>query len=244
MHIQTQDEQQWVVYQDTNIQQALLKAVALAQQLNTTVKIAESFGTSALAEVDLGIQNRPVVAWRRAFISDTVRIYKNFSTVSMLRWLKAVFEEVGDFIFIAVLAGFMQRYGLLLLLMFGHQLGLPPPSSPVILDMSPSGILHVFSPDFDWIMLVMFVITLLVLLHGIYKQSCKHEILMNHQRIQYRISGEVKGSLNFSRRPDFILLTGFDKTSLIIVNEQYKVLEISGLEEDEYDELYEMLLTA
>jgi hypothetical protein len=242
VHIQTKDEQQWAVYQNADIQQALLKAVELAEQLNTHVKIAESFGTGALAEVDLGVHNRAVVAWRRAFISDTVRLYKNFSTLSIFRWIKMILQELGDFIFIAVLAGCMQRYGLFLMVFFGRNLGLAPPSSEVL--ENNSIIVTPFAPEFDWIMLTTFVVTMLVLLHGIYKQNRKYEILMNHQRVQYRIAGELKGSLNFTQRPDYLLLKGFDKTSLIIVNEQYKLLEIKDLEEDEYDELYEMLLTA
>lgn len=244
VHIQTKDGKQWVVYQDANIQQALSKAVKLAKQFNAGVKIAESFGTGSLAEIDLGVQNRLVIAWQRAFISDTIKIYKNLSTVSIFRWIKAIFEELRDFIFIAVLSGFMQRYGLLLLLLFGDSLGLSPPQIETIVVDFRGLWWGVFTPDFDWILVLVFSVTMTVLLHGIYKQSRKHEILMNHRRIQYRISGENKGSLTFSQPPDFILLKGFDKTSLIIVNEEHKVLEIKGLEEDEYDELYQMLLTA
>lgn len=239
VNIQTQDDEQWVVYQNTDIQQALLKAVKLAQQLTTFVKIAESFGTGSLAEVDLEIQSRVVVAWRRNFISDTVRIYKNFSTVSIFRWLAVILSELGDFIFIAVLSGFMQRYGAILLVLFAEDLKL---SRPEYIDFG--GKWGVFTPDFDGIVVFIFVITMLVLLHSIYKQNRHYEILLTQKRVQYRISGKLKGSLNTHRRPDYLLLKGFDKTSLIIVNEHYKLLEIKDLEEDEYDELYEMLLTA
>lgn len=243
VHIQTQDGERWVVYQDADIQKALSKAVKLAEQFHSVVKIAESYGTGGLADFDLPLPNRRFVAWNRTFISDTVKIYKNFSTMSIFRWLWAIFEELGDFIFIAVLSGVMQRYGFLLLLLFGDDLGLPPPSLTNI-EIRAYTPLHFFAPDFDWVLLMVFAVTMLVLLHSIYKQSRRHEILLNHKRVQYRISGITQASLNFNQHFDVLLLKGFDKTSLIIVNEQYKLLEIKGLEEDEYDELYEMLLTA
>ena len=130
------------------------------------------------------------------------------------------------------------------MLLFGDSLGLSSPQlETIVIDVS-SLWWGVFTPDFDRILVLVFSITMLVLLHSIYKQSRKHEILLNHRRIQYRVSGENKGSLTFNQPPDFILLKGFDKTSLIIVNEENRLLEIKGLEEDEYDELYQMLLTA
>jgi hypothetical protein len=239
IHIQTKEGKKWVVYQDANIQTALNKALELAKEFNTVVKIADSFGTNRLADTELGIQNRPVIAWRRTFITDTVKIYKNFSTVSIFRWLKAILAEVGDFIFIAVLAGIMQRYGFLLWVMFSGNVDLPSPS----LDHTVSPF-AAFAPDFDWILVTEFTVTMLVLLHSIYKQSRCYEVLLSNKRIQYRIAGETKATLNFTQRPNFILLKGLDKTSLIILNENNKLLEIKGLEEDEYDELYEMLLTA
>lgn len=244
VHIQSKDDRQWVVYQDADIQQALTKAVKLAEQLNTVVKIAESYGTGTLAEFELAaLQNQRRVAWKRAFISDTIRIHKSFSTVSIFRWLAAIFAELGDFLFIAILSGFMQRYGALLLLGFGDNLGLKTPTFETV-QFNTSGAWGIFSPDFDWILLTVFAVTMVALFHSIYKQSRKYEILLNHKRVQYRVSGNTKASLTLTGCPDVILLKGFDKTSLIIVNEQYKVLEIKDLEEDEYAELYNMLLTA
>ncbi len=243
VQLQTKDERQWVVYQEADIQKALTKAVSLAEQFNSMVKIAESYGTGKLADFGFGIRNQRGVAWKKTFISDTIKIYKSFSTVSLFRWLGAVFSELADFIFIAITAGFMQRYGLLLLLGFGDHLGLKAPEIEN-LQLDYSGVFGIFKPDFDWILITVFSVTMLALLHSIYKQTRRYEILLNHKRVQYKISDNLQASLSFTQQPDVMLLKGFDKTSLIIVNEQYKLLEIKGLEEDEYAELYEMLLTA
>lgn len=243
VQLQTKDQQQWVVYQEADIQKALTKAVSLAEQFDSVVKIAESYGTGKLADFALTQRNQRGVAWKKTFISDTVKIYKSFSTVSMLRWLGAIFSELGDFIFIAIMAGFMQRYGLLLLLGFGDHLGLRTPEIEN-LQLDYSGMFGIFKPDFDWILVTVFSVTMLALLHSIYKQTRRYEILLNYKRVQYRISGTPQATLSLNQTPDVLLLKGFDKTSLIIINEQYKLLEIKGLEEDEYTELYEMLLTA
>lgn len=239
VHLQTKDEQNWVVYQAATIQQALNQAVSLAAEFNTKVKIAESYGSGELADIDLGAHNRPVFAWQRDINRSTIKIYKNFSTLSFFGWTQAIFAELGDFIFIAVLASVMQWYGKLLLMLFGNSLGLRlPPTETLELSIS-----AIFSPDFDWTLLTVFAITLGVLLHSIYKQSRKHEIIITNKRVQYRISGENKSYLTFNESLEVLLLRGFDKTSLIIINEQYKVLEITDLEEEEYDELYQILLT-
>jgi hypothetical protein len=239
VHLQTKDEQKWVIYQEAEIQQALNKAIHLAAQFNTVIKIAESYGTGALAEIDLAAHNQPVLSWQRTASSNTVRIYKDFSTLSVFKWMQAIFAELKDFIFIAVLASFMQWYGQILLILFGDDLGLYLlPDETLELSLA-----KIFSPDFDWTLLTVFVITFSVLLHSIYKQSRLYEILIVNKRMQYRVSGENKAYLTFNQSPEVLLLKGFDKTSLIIVNEQYKVLEIKDLEEDEYDELYNMLLT-
>jgi hypothetical protein len=243
IYIQTQDEQQWVVYQDATIQNALLKATRLAHQLNTAVKVAESYGTNTLADFELeAVQNPAFINWNKVYCGNSVKIYKNFSTTTLSRWLQTVFHQIKDFIFIAVLSGFMQRYGVLLMLLFWDDFGLAAPPR-LNLDSSLAGVFSLFSPDFNWILVLVFAITLSTLLYSIYQQSLRHEILINSQRIEYSIAGEQKGFLSFNQQLDMIVLKGFDKTTLIIINEHNRVLEINGLEEDEYDELYQMLLT-
>ena len=52
IQVKTQDDKLWVVYEDNNIQNALNKAIRLAKQLNTIVKIAESYGDGNLSLAD------------------------------------------------------------------------------------------------------------------------------------------------------------------------------------------------
>ncbi len=237
--IQTTDEQQWVVYQDVSIQNALNKAVELAVQLNTTVKIAESYGTGSFPDMQVEPQEFISPIWKKMDNGNRITIYKNFSTMSLLRWLKDLINRTQDFLFIAILAGFMSRYGLLLLLLFGNQLGLQLPEF-IFIDLN---IWHLFAPDFNILSLLIFAITVVMMLIEIYKQNRHYEIIIHNHRLQYRISKRKQNSLNFNQKPDVIVLKGFDKASLIFVNEQNKVLEINGLGDDEYDQLYELWLT-
>ncbi len=237
--IQTTDEQQWVVYQETSIQNALDKAIVLAGQLNTSVKIAESYGTGNFPDMQVEPQNIISSIWKKIDTGQRIIIYKNFSTVSLWRWLKELISRTQHFVFIAILAGFMSRYGLLLLLLFGNQLGLQLPEF-IDIDLSLWGL---FAPDFNALSLSVFAITVLMMLIEIYKQNRHYQIEVNSRRIQYSISGHKYDSLYFSRKPDVIVLKGFDKASLIFINAQNKVLAINELADDEYDELYELWLT-
>ena len=241
--LETKDGEQWVVSQDADIQKALNQALELAQHFDSSVTILESYGTSPFAEMDIGELHHDVMAWEKAYRGNTVEIYKNFSSTSFLRWFKLIFKEVGDFIFIAVLAGVMERYGTLLMMMFWDELGLARPAI-VHIEISFTALLGFFAPEFDWILQVVIAVTFAVLLHGIYKQSRKHQLLVNHHYVEYRIAEKTKERLSFNEKLDVIVLNGFDKTSLILINEQNKLFEISSLEEDEYDELYTMLLNA
>jgi hypothetical protein len=242
IYIQTKDEQQWVIYQASSMQQALEKAIALAAQLNTQVKITESYGTGNFPDIQIEAQNLLSPVWNKTHSGQTVMIYKNFSTVSLLRWLKDLFMQIKDFLFIAILAGFMSRYGLLLMLLFGDQFGLPLPEV-IYIDLSLSGIAGVFAPDFNWITVFAFAATLIIMLKGIYNENRQHQIVIDNQRIQYSISGKKKGNLYFSQKPDVVVLKGFDQGALIFINSQNKVLEINGLADDEYDQLYALWLT-
>lgn len=240
--IETKDEQQCVVYQEADIQKALNQANSLATTFNRKVTILESYGTSSLAEMDIGQLNQEVVAWEKSYQGNTLDVHKSFSSVSFFRWLKLIFSEVSDFIFIAMLAGVMERYGTLLMMMFWDDLGLAPPPM-VHIEISFMALLGFFAPDFDWVLQMVFMVTFIVFLHGIVKQSRKHQLLLDDRHVEYRVSGKIKNRLYFNEKLDVIVLKGFDKTSLIIVNEQNRLMEITELEEDEYDELYEMLLT-
>jgi hypothetical protein len=241
VYIQTKDEQKWIIYQESSIQQALEKAIALAAQLNTQVKIAESYGTGMFPDIQIEPQNLISPVWNKTHSGQTVMLYKNFSTVSLLRWLKNLFMQIKDFLFIAILAGFMSSYGLLLMLLFGGQFGLP--LQVIYIDLSLSGIAGIFAPDFNWMAVFVFAVTIIIMLKGIYKENRKHKIVIDNQRIQYSISGKKKDSLYFSQKPDIVVLKGFDKASLIFINAQNKVLEINGLADDEYDQLYALWLT-
>lgn len=242
VYIQTKDEQQWVIYQESSIQQALEKATTLAAQLNTQVKIAESYGTGMLPEIQIEPQNLISSVWNKIHRGQTVIMYKNFSTVSLLHWLKDLFMQIKDFLFIAILAGFMSRYGLLLMLLFGEQLGLPLPEV-IYIDLSLSGMAGIFAPDFNGMAIFIFAVTILIMLKGIYKENRQHQIVIDNRHIQYSISGKQKDSLYFSQKPDIVVLRGFDKASLIFINAQNKVLEINELADDEYDQLYALWLT-
>jgi len=233
VYIQTKDQQQWVVYQEEKIERALSKAVALANQLNTQVKIAESYGTGRLPDMEIEPPNLVIQAWEQHFLGTATLLYKNFSTVSLWRWLKVLFTHIKDFLFIGALSGFMSQYGGLLLVLWGEQLGLQRPEV-IYLDG--------FEPNFNLTEVLFFVTTLITLLLAIYQQHCKHCLLISHDSLQYSVSGKQKGTLYFTRKPDIIVLKGFDKTAVIFVNEENKVLEINGLEEYEYDQLYTLWL--
>lgn len=241
--IETHDGRQLVVAQEADIQKALNQALELATKLDSRVSILESYGTSAFAEMDIGEFSHDVIAWEKAYQGNTTEIYKNFSSTSFLRWLRLIFHEAGDFIFIAVLAGMMERYGTLLMMMFWDELGLTRPAM-VHIEISLPSLLSFFAPEFDWVLQAVIAVTFMVLLHGIYVQSRRHQVLLNEHHVEYLVSGKTKSRLSFNEKLEIVVLKGFDKTSLILLNEQNRLLEITGLEEDEYDQLYTMLLNA
>ncbi len=242
VYIQTQDQQQWVIYQEAKISKALIKAHHLAIQLNTQVKIAESYGTGNLPDMQVKPEDFLTHAWHQKQLNTELYLYKSFSTLSLFRWLHILFTQTKDFIFIAVLAGFMSRYGFLLMVLFGENLGLHPPD-PIIIDLNPYSVLRILSPDFEKTTVLAFLVSLMVSFKTIYLQNRKHQLLINAQRIQYNIADKKQGRLYLTEKPDIIVLKGFDKASLIFVNSDYQVLEISHLADAEYDELYNICFT-
>jgi len=234
----------YLVYEEKSITRALKKAHHLAHHFKVPLEIAHSEGKGEyVAEKisDLGSRLTSYSnLWQSVQLSNTIQIYKKFSTATVKKVIKSILEEAGVFLFIVIMAGVMVRFGMLLTFLIGPSIGIESPT--LVLYISFTGVLSFFAPKIEWMSLIALAFTIVMLFHSGWKHSREHRITIDRNWLRYRIKGQTIARLSTVDINQVILLKE-PESALLLIDCHNKSIEINQLEdEEEYEELYHRLM--
>ncbi len=228
-----------IVQHETDFSKAMRKAMKLADTLKVPLTVADSNGQGSFAETPTEASHLTALRanWRSS--PDGHKLHKSLRTVNLLKLAQTVVDESGSFIFLAVMYSVMKHYGIFLAWFLGPKLGFGEPFM-LHLDLSFSGILGFFAPTFDWRSSTIFMVTLAVILHSVWKNSRRQRFRVSAQSLDYQLAGKPAIALPVAEIRQLLLLHR-PQPGLVVISQQRILVVDSILDMEEQEELYARL---
>lgn len=235
----------YLVHHDTVMGRATRKAAALAKSVGVPLVVEGSCGSGELADHHI----EPIVdrnrrgVWRERTTSQGVVIYRNFSSLNLTKLVRTVLDESGSFIFLAIMAGILTRYGMFLAWMLGPKLGISDPFV-LYLDLSFSGLLSFFAPQIGWHSATLLGFTLAIVSYSVWRHARECKVLVDERAVRFSLANRRPVSLPREYIHN-ILLIDAPTPSILLASKEGKTLLIEDLNDgEEQEELYGKLVQA
>ena len=236
------EEKLLIIDHKTTLKQGLRKAINLAQLFEVPLCVADSCGQGSFAET----QTPPLAVastwWNTHENKNRVEIRKNLATVNLFKLTPAILDQAGTFIFLAIMAGVMKRYGLFLVWFMGPLLDLADPFA-LYLDFSLKGLLSFFTPELDWHTSAIFAVTLAVIFYSVWKNTHSQTLTLTPEKLSYREAGKPGVTFLRSELHHILLLYSPSPMLLLISNQQFLLID-NLYNTHEQEELYAKLMKA
>jgi hypothetical protein len=224
---------------------ALRRATDLGTRLGIPVEVEHSNGSGPLAEV----QAAPLWAperdgmWRSRAEGGSQVIYTGIRTLDHRKLARQVLEEAGSLLLLAVMAGFMTRYGMFLTWMLGPSLGLSSPFA-LHLDLSVGGLLGLFAPDWGLETGVVLAVTAGALAHSLWRHAQPRRLVVSGRGLHYAVRGRTVAALAGTATGS-VLLVHTPGPTLVVAAPDGRSLVVEDLYDGEgQEELYAKLTHA
>ena len=236
------EQEEWIIHHEARLQQALRKAVVLARTFDVPLNVADSCGQGSFAEtqVEPMAEFTKHTLWRSTDRADGFAIHKSPRTVDVFKLIRAVLDEAGSFIFIAVMSGVMERYGMFLTWMLGPRLGFADPFM-LYLDFSFKGIWGFFAPDLDWEFVSILTITALAIFYSAWKTARHQVFTLTSHHLTYQFGNQREVVLPRAEIRHILLLYTPEPILLLVSKNQMLLLD-NFYDTEEQEELYAKLL--
>jgi hypothetical protein len=235
-------EQEFIVHHEIDVYQALRKAVRLARALRVPLKIADSYGVGTFAESPMPVINLQYSNWEESYTQDGVDIIKNIKTINRTKLTKAVLEQAGSFLFLAITIGVMERWGSFLVWLIGPRLGLVD-STTLYIDLSFWGIVGFFTPDFGLESLIIITAMLSAIIYSIWQNSLNQVIAVDSQSLTYQRGNKFQVDLTRNSLKHVLIIYADHPLLLLVSSKKMLVIDRVG-DEEEIEELYSKLTKA
>jgi hypothetical protein len=238
-------EAEHVLGSEANVTRALKRAADLAGRLGVPVVVEHSNGQGPFAEAQtppLWDPERPG-QWRAEPARDGEVIHTGLRTLDHGKLSRRVLEEAGTFLLIAVMAGFMTRYGMFLAWMWGPSLGLVEPF-PLELDLSLTGFLSLFTPDQGLETVVVLTLTVAAIAGSLWRHAQPRRLVVSGRGLACEVRGRTVAALA-GREVGSIMLVHTPEPALLIAAPDGRALLVDDLYDGEcQEELYAHLVRA
>jgi hypothetical protein len=238
-------EAEHVLGSEPAITRALKRASDLAGRLGVPVLVEHSNGQGPLAEVQTPPLWDPdrLGQWRAEPARDGVGLRTGPRTLDHGKLGRRVLEEAGSFLLLAVMAGFMTRYGTFLAWMWGPSLGLVEPF-PLELDLSLTGFLSLFTPDQSVETVVVLTLTVAAVAGSLWRHAQPRRLVVSGRGLSYEVRGRTVAALA-GRQVHSVLLLHTPEPALVVAAPDGRALLVDDLYDGEcQEELYAHLVRA
>jgi hypothetical protein len=238
-------EAEHVLGSDRAATRSLKRAADLAGRLEVPVVVEHSNGQGPFAEAQTPPLWDPsrLGQWRAEPARDGVVIRTGLRTLDHGKLGRRVLEEAGSFLLLAVMAGFMTRYGMFLAWMWGPSLGLIDPF-PLELDLSLTGLLSLFAPDQGLETVVVLTLTVAAIAASLWRHAQPRRLVVNGRGLSYQLRGRTVAALA-GREVGSVLLVHTPEPALLIAAPDGRALLVDDLYDGEgQEELYARLTRA
>lgn len=234
------------LFDEPDVNKAMQLAEKAAQTFKTRLVVSDSVGESPLATDQrfnraLFLLDRDKTISTRA-VGSRVRIDKRLCRATAALCIGRVLQEAGFPLFLLIVYFMLLRAGALLSAFLNPTLGIP--AEPLVVDLSPAGIVRFFVPDMDWLHFLEFGAALAFIAFKAWRFSRPLMIYVDENMVLTRIAKKPLGQLRTETITD-ILLVREPRLKLLLIDERRRVIEIDSLEtEFEYKHVMARLIDA
>ncbi|NEX16423.1 MAG: hypothetical protein C1943_07295 [Halochromatium sp.] len=212
-----------------------------SDELNQPLKVQDSVGHTAAAEFEWEdeVEVRDWM-WQAVGNSRGWRLERCFRT---LRWRALgaeLMRQSGYFLFLAIMAGVMERYGAFLSWMMGPKLGLTEPTT-LPLDFSVSGIIGFFTPSVDLAASIAIGIALIAIASAMFRVARSRAISVDAAEV--RLQGAQNGLVRRLSTQDIeqVLLLYEPRPLLLLIGQDASLVIDDLSSKIELEEVYTKL---
>lgn len=232
------DDSQLILFSHRDLNMTMQKAQQISKAVGVEWIFAHSSGESPLAESKDYLKPTGDSGWQEKSARNAIQFKRSWKSISYGNIFMEMLENVGTFIFLAILAGVMTRYGYFLNWFLGPKVGLVQPFE-LYLDLTPSGIIGFFTPDLSWQNILVSVIIAGLALLQFFSLAKSQLVKMKGGVMTYRFGKRTdRISLN---QPNQLIMLYEPQPSLLILSQNKTLLLQDFLDESEMVDLYEKL---